>query len=62
MRAFLQHILVNKIFYECIFNTNAADVVKIESLASVSRIEVYRYQMVHAQARENFDYIDIKIS
>ena len=42
------------------FNTNAADVVKIESLASVSRIEVYLYQMVRAPARENFDYIDIK--
>ena len=61
MRAFLQHILVNKILYECIFNTNAADVVKIESLASVPRIEVNRYQMVRAPARENFDYKDIKL-
>ena len=62
MRAFFQHILVKKPYMSAFFNTNAADVEKIESSASVSRIEVYRYQMVRASARENFDYIHINIS
>ena len=33
-----------QILYECIFYTNAVDVVQIESLASASRIKIYLFQ------------------